>query len=749
MTPEWRPQAMARPDHRNRKAASPVRFMVGAALLLIAGLVLVGAGVARWPVGEGLIPAGELQAMSLSTTPTGTAQARQRSKWQPPPTATLPGTPAPRAGHWENPELGISLEHPRSWTARPGESEGVPLVLLPDAQLVGVLVYAPMSAGDRLDEAANLIEQDLATNFEAKQVSSRSLRLKGGQEVRLAEYSGRWEQVGEARIVAATTVHRGKLFSLIFLGAPEAVEDLWSDINDVIQSMTFSAPAVYGIPRDQALVLLGGESNNPREYDPATGSGDYLIFSGLVSFNPKMELVPELAERWQVSEDGTVYTFHLRKNARFHDGRAVTAHDIVYSWERAANPATESHTVLTYLGDIVGVKEMHEGKAGHISGLKIVDDHTLQVTIDAPKPYFLMKLTYAVAHVVDRNNVESGPDWYRTPNGTGPYRLVRWEPNKVRLYERYERFYLKPPAIRFVVVQLYAGTGLRLYETGDIDITGISRYDVDRVRDPAEPMSRELLEGVSMCTSMVTFDVKRPPFDDPRVRQAFALAVDRQRYVDIVARGAAIPARGLYPPALPGYNPALQALQFDPQLAQQRLAESRYGGPGNLPAIVFTASGFGSDVSPHVAALVDMWEKHLGVKITIENLEPDKYFDELHAGRHGHMFSEGWCADYPDPENFADALYHSHAQQNDSNYSNPQVDALLERARVERDVSQRIALYQQAEQMIVQDAPSVFLSHSLSFTLVKPYVRGYVLTPIAVPIERYLTLDRAQINNSP
>src|SRR5688572_4478104 len=126
------------------------------------------------------------------------------------------------------------------------------------------------------------------------------------------------------------------------------------------------------VPLEQALVLAGGESTNPRSFDPATtiSGGDNRVFSGLVSFDPHLNLTPDLAERWDVSADGTVYTFHLRRNAKFHDGRAVTAQDVVYSWERAASPALASDTVLTYLGDIVGVRAMTEGEADHLDGLK-------------------------------------------------------------------------------------------------------------------------------------------------------------------------------------------------------------------------------------------------------------------------------------------------------------------------------------------------------------------------------------------
>ncbi|MGC8855318.1 MAG: peptide ABC transporter substrate-binding protein, partial [Anaerolineae bacterium] len=200
------------------------------------------------------------------------------------------------------------------------------------------------------------------------------------------------------------------------------------------------------IPWNQTLVLSGGETTNPRAYDPATthGSGDKLAYSGLVSFDPHLNLTPDLAESWDVQENGTVYIFHLRKNARFHDGRPVTTADVIYSWERAANPALASDTVLTYLGDIVGVKEMVAGKADHIAGLRALDDYTLQVTLDAPKPYFLFKLTYPTAFIVDKANVESGPDWYRHPNGTGPYKLIEWRSFERIVYQRNPDYYLGP-----------------------------------------------------------------------------------------------------------------------------------------------------------------------------------------------------------------------------------------------------------------------------------------------------------------
>lgn len=501
-------------------------------------------------------------------------------------------------------------------------------------------------------------------------------------------------------------------------------------------------PALH-VPLNQALVLTGGESSNPREYDPATthGTGDKLVFSGLVAFDPHLNLIPDLAQTWSVSSDGLTYTFTLRANATFHDGRKVTAQDVIYSWERAADPKTQSDTVLTYLGDIVGVADMHAGKADHIRGLKAIDDQHLQVQIDSAEPFFPEKLTYPTAFVVEKSNVETGADWVYHPIGTGPYKMIEWKRGQQIVYQAYKDFYLGQPGIPYVVINLYAGISSSLYESGDVDMASVDLYSLDRFLDPAEPLHQQLYSGVDLCTGYVVFDTTRPPFDDVKVRQAFTEAFDRQKYIDVVMQGHALPAIGPYPPGLPGFNTALKGLPFDPQAARQLLNQSKYGGAAGLPPIVYSDAGFGSSVSPDVAAMAQMWKQYLGVTITIENIEPNFFLDQTYAGHHGQLIGGGWCADYPDPENFADVLFHTGSQQNNGGYSNPDLDKLLDSARGEQDVSQRIQMYQQAEQMIVDDAPVLFTVHSISYMLVKPYIKGFVLTPIDISFERYLWIQ--------
>jgi oligopeptide transport system substrate-binding protein len=637
----------------------------------------------------------------------------------------------------------VRVRYPAGWqTQEDPNASALTLFVSPDSSVTAFLYVFTGASGDLQSEARSIFGQVM---------SGVTNTVEGDQAITLMDGSAAWWTLASAtlddgsaiKVAVVTALYGAREYALLVYGPAEAFDSYASDIHDLTYALHFEVPVTSGPPHDQTLYLAGGESTNPRDYDPATthSVGDKRVFSGLVSFDPQLHLVAELAETWEISPDDTVYTFHLRPNARFHDGRSVTAQDVIFSWERAANPATESDTVLTYLGDIVGVAEMHAGQAQHISGLKAIDNLTLQVTIDAPKPYFLMKLTYPTAFVLDRANVESGSEWYRTPNGTGPYKLVAWDRFQKMVYEANPDFYLGEPAIMNIVVQLFSGEGIRLYESGEIDITGVYSSDVPRVTDPSESLHADLHSGVDLCTSYLVFDVTAPPFEDVKVRQAFTMAFDRQKYIDVVLNGVGLPAVGLYPPALPGFNLSFQGLPFDPARARQMLVESKYGSPSGLPPIVYTNAAIGNDAGPSVSAIVQMWEQNLGVEITVENLDPDHYYDLLNSGQHGQIFDGGWCADYPDPENFADVLFHSGAQQNLGNYSNPEVDAILDQARVEQDVNYRIQLYQQAEEIIVQEAPALFTYHGISYVLVKPYLKGYVLTPIDIPLERYMWLE--------
>ncbi|MBA7621961.1 Oligopeptide-binding protein OppA [subsurface metagenome] len=499
-------------------------------------------------------------------------------------------------------------------------------------------------------------------------------------------------------------------------------------------ALTTLAPGCLIEPGGRDLNLSRTE---PTTLDPAlcgdATSGSYIveIFSGLVTLNHDLEVVPDIAKSWDISPDGKTYTFHLRHDVMFHNGREVTANDFKYSLERAADPQTGSPIAETYLGDIVGVKEKLRGEAQEISGVRVIDDETLEITIDAPKAYFLSKLTHSTAFVVDRENVESGADWTKNPNGTGPFNLTEWSEGQRIVLERTDLFYRGMAKLERVTFHLI-GNSMMMYEDGEIDITSVGTGNIERVLDPYNPLHDELVIAPQLSTWYIGFNSSVPPFDDVKVRQAFCHAVDKDNIIEILLKDLVSPAAGILPPGMPGYNENLEGLGYDVERAQQLIAESSYGDVSQLPPIVFTVAGSGGAASSLNIAIAWMWQENLGVDVEIETLEWGDFLDEMREQRL-QVFATGWIADYPDPENFLDVLFHSQSRENHTAYSNPDVDRLLEAARTENNFDARLAIYQQVEPIIVDDAPCLPLFFSQDYLLVKPYIEGFFAAPMVIP----------------
>ncbi|MEE8413257.1 MAG: peptide ABC transporter substrate-binding protein [Dehalococcoidales bacterium] len=519
-------------------------------------------------------------------------------------------------------------------------------------------------------------------------------------------------------------------------------------------ALLFSLPVGCQLPQVGEItgnVAEGGVLNlygiDPHTLDPAISgdatSHEYIlqIFSGLLKLDDNLEPAPDIAEDWQVSKDGKTYTFNLRQNVIFHDGREVKAEDFKYSWERAANPDTGSQTAASYLGDIVGVKEVLAGESTEISGLRVVNDYTLEVTIDAPKSYFLSKLTYPTAYVVDSNNVEAGTDWWHKPNGTGPFKLEVWNEGNRLVLERNDLYYGSPAGIERVVFHILSGVPMNMYETGEIDVTGVSTFDIDRVTDPAGPFYDELQSNAELSFFYIGFNITKPPFDDARVRRAFSQAVDKEKLASLVFRDMMEPAYGILPPGMPGFNDALSGLNFDVAEAKELIRKSAYGSIDNLPPITITTAGRGGRVSGDLEAIIHQWRENLGVEVKVRQLEPERFFYNLKEEK-DEMFDMGWIADYPHPQDFLEILFSTGTENNYGEYSNPEVDALLKRAGVELDTELSLELYREAEQILVDDAAMLPLWFGRNFVLVKPHIRGYDLNPMGLVDLSGVTIER-------
>jgi len=437
--------------------------------------------------------------------------------------------------------------------------------------------------------------------------------------------------------------------------------------------------ALLVLPSTGCYLWQGGEDIlrlwdvGPMELDPAISadatSYTYVmqIFSGLVRLDHELNVVPDIAGNWEKSPDGKTYTFYLQQGVKFHNGKEVKAADFKYSWERACDPDTASGTAATYLGDIVGAKDMLAGKAGEISGVEVIDSYTLRVTIDAPKAYFLNKLAYPTAFVVDKGNVESGENWWQEPNGTGPFKLKDWEEGQWLILER---------------SQIYYGELAKLEQ--------------------------------------VVFDLRLYP------------AVDKELIAKVILRSMVNEADGILPPGMLGYNEALEGLDYDMEKAEELIAASRYGDVSNLPPITLTVDGYGNSIPSYLGAIIQEWQQNLGVEISVRQLETENFLYNLKQEK-DEMFTMGWIADYPDPHNFLDILFYTGSEVNISEYSNPSLDTLLDQAAIEQDGAVRLAMYQQAEQLVVGDAPCLPLFHGANYILVEPYVKGYELSPLGIP----------------
>jgi len=650
----------------------------------------------------------------------------------------LPGAPPALALQpYHNGDYGFSLNYPRGWRL---EETGIPS---PIVRIEAPQGFPRLSVSLRYLPQPSPAREQALKGVKSLRQALRDFALLGEGELGegyALEISWKTPE-GEPFKGRSLYVVRGTRLFRLTVEAPASVYDGWRAVlEEILRS--FHPPEGPAVPAPRGTLRLYGV--DPVTLDPALSrearSQEYIvqIFGGLVAFDKDLNIIPDLAESWEVSPDGRTYTFHLRRGARFHDGKEVTADDVKYSWERAADPALGSPTAITYLGDIVGVREKLAGLAREISGVRVLDRYTLQVTIDAPKPYFLAKLAYPVAFVVDRENVARGREWWRRPNGTGPFKLKEWRPGEWLILERNPQYHLGPPSLERVFYRLWGGIPVRMYELGELDVAPVSLGSIERATDPAGPFYRELRVFPEFSLSYLGFNLARPPFDDPAVRRAFALSVDRDRVVRVFLKNTAARADGILPPGFPGHNPGLKPIPYDPEEARRLLSTSKYGD--RLPTITVTVAGEGGGAPEYLVAMLLQWRENLGVDFRIREINPEAYFYRLREEKDD-IFLLGWIADYPDPQDFLDILFHSESPENFGEYSNPEVDRLLERARAEGDREKRLALYRRVEETVMEDLPVLPLWFGRSYILVKPYVKGFTLTPLGFPLLREVYLE--------
>lgn len=468
--------------------------------------------------------------------------------------------------------------------------------------------------------------------------------------------------------------------------------------------------------------------NAPATFDPSQSQDVYtndlmaLVFEGLVGWGEDNHIEPRLAERWDVSKDGTTYTFHLRE-AKFSDGTLVTAADFKATWERNAGSAGKSPLIANYLGDVIGVKEMLNGRRADIPGVIAIDDRTLQVKIDRPRPSFLGKLTYASTfpmpkHSIKNSKLTSIDDMI----GAGPFRPVRYEPDQLIKLVPNEHYFGGRPALDSLTVRIVKDSSARLnlFKNGDLDIISLSQQDVAGMQnDPKYKGSIRKIDRAATVYLGMNGKVY-PPFADSRVRRAFMMAVDRDFIIDKILLNVGLKADGILPPAVPQLTSRKPIPAYNIAAAKALLKEA--GWEGRLPPIDLWVNDANRDRKAIAEFVVTQLRDTLGVDAKVR-LADATFIIQKATNRELGFFYGSWYADYLDPENFLSVLLSQYGQ-NRTNYDNPRFTEYCRLADVEPNPSERTRLYARAEATALEDCPWIPLYFPQDAVVVQPWVTG-------------------------
>jgi oligopeptide transport system substrate-binding protein len=449
------------------------------------------------------------------------------------------------------------------------------------------------------------------------------------------------------------------------------------------------------------------------------------LFDGLVQFDQALSIKPALAQSWQASRNGLVWTFRLHKGVRFHHGREMTAEDVVYSLTRTLDPQTR-WSGASYLRIIRGADAFVAGTATAIAGLRVLDRYTVQLTLTeaAGKP-FLLALAGGHATILPRELVaQQGDRFGARPVGTGPFQFVTWVPGHRIVLAANPTYFEGRPYLDQVEYHLTPGGELddafRAFERGELHDTPIPASVRSRV---AESAQYTLVRGPHLGIAFLGLRTSTKPLDDPRVRQALNYALDRAQLIREVYRGRFAPGAGILPPGTYGYDPHFVGYPHDPAKAAELLAAAGYPQGEGLPVLPLWSSRRDAEVVTELETIVRHWAA-VGVRAEIHyNLDWADFKAHVYAGAYP-LFRMSWYASHPGPEVFLGCLLESTSQDNMTQFRDPAIDALLARARGAREWPQKLPLYQEIERRAIAQAPFIVLYSSAYERLFQRSVHG-------------------------
>ena len=481
-------------------------------------------------------------------------------------------------------------------------------------------------------------------------------------------------------------------------------------------------------------------------YDWQNWSMIKSLYDGLMDYEPgTTELRPGLAESYEISDDGMVFTFKLRDGVQFHNGREMTAEDVKFSLDRVTNPKTQSPGA-GFFGSIAGYEAISSGETESLSGVKVIDDQTVEITLSRPDATFLHVMGLNFASVVAKEAVEAaGADFGKTAMGTGAFKLADWTIGQKLIFAKNENYWREGlpylDTVTFEVGQEPIVALLRL-QSGEVDVPGdgIPPAKFQEVmNDPAQ--AARVIEGGQLHTGYITLNVKMPPFDNVDVRKAVNMAINKERITQVI-NGRAVPATQPLPPSMPGYTEGYEGYAYDPDAAKALLADAGFADGFETELFVMN-----TDPNPRIAQAIQQDLSKIGIKASIQSLAQASVIAAGGEPDQAPMIWSGgmaWIADFPDASNFyGPILGCDGAVQGGWNWSwycNADIDAMAVKADSMTDpakVDERLEMWSDVYMKVMEDAPWVPVFNEQRYTMKSERMGGddkLYVDPVSIPV---------------
>lgn len=520
----------------------------------------------------------------------------------------------------------------------------------------------------------------------------------------------------------------------------------------ILVMLIFSITTMISAEESEGGKMVVSFQSDLATLDPAIGydwqnwSIIKSIFNGLMDYEPgTTDLKTQLAESYSVSDDGKTYTFTIRDDILFHNGRPMTAEDVKYSFERVLNPETQSPGAGFYL-NILGAEEYSNGESEEVSGIEVLDSSTIEFTLIDPNAAFLHTLALNFSFVVPQEEVEKyGMDFGHHPVGTGAFKFNEWILGQHLSLLKNEKYYIpERPKLDEIYFQfgVEPTVALMRLQRGEIDLLGDGIPSARFVQVMNDPELSELVaEGDQLHTGYVTINTRIAPFDNVLVRKALNMALNKERIIQVI-NGRARPANQILPPAMPGYDDEYQGYTYDPEEAKALLAEAGY--PDGFSTVLYASN---VDPNPRIVQVIQKDLANIGIELELKTLTPSTVIEAGGTEKEVPLLWSGgmaWIADYPDPNNFFWPILGSASATtggwNWAWYANSEIDkraAEADTMAAPEDTEQRIELWKEIFTDIMNDAPWIPVFHEKRFTMRSAKIGGpdaIFVDPVHIPV---------------